>query len=343
MTLTKVVVIDTHTSAIGLAAHARQKFQQAAIVAAADFKTPYHLIQFVKALDPQVVFFAWRGALASILQTSLLSNLFVSSFPNTLIGILIPDVIGLDSERLRTETETLRFVDFYLVTSDQLREAYSRRFPDLFPPDLYRDLPDFELISNVKNETEKGISSDLIWVGNSKWGINQGLVDHKGFKQLLLPLLRQLGQGTVVDIIDSGEEAIPHKEVLRRIKNAKILLQTSKSEGTGLPLLEAAGLGRVAVTTDVGIAREFLLGPLEGLIVDRSVEGFLAGISYASKHYEQLSDLMLQRFDVYISEVSRDRIPLSLPVRAKVASRLNSRSAIIDYAKWFLRWVRSRE
>lgn len=337
--MTLAVVVDSRDSAIGLAAFARKNQQGSLILSSSDFMSEYHLIRAIEKINPRVIFFAWRGALVSILRSRAMSKLFRTTFPEVAIGLLIPDVIGLEPARINTEVELLKYVDFYLVTSVQLWDAYSQHVPDFPPLSLYRDLPDLELLSQVREESSCVIN-DFIWVGNSRWGSAQGKIDHKGLREVALPFLAQLGEKVKFEIIDSSVKRISHKQVLQRIKSSRILLQTSVSEGTGLPVLEAAGLGTVVVTTRVGIVNEFFLGPLAPLVVDRSQEGFAAGVTYASHHNRQLSKLMLERFDSYIAEVRKDRIPLLVPAKVKRESQLNSPYALLDHFKWLSRWIR---
>jgi glycosyltransferase involved in cell wall biosynthesis len=118
-----------------------------------------------------------------------------------------------------------------------------------------------DLINEVREYRDRSANSPpkIIWVGNSKWGKRFGFKDHKGMESLVVPLLtlnRQKGNPFEFEIIDSSKKRLTQREVLHRIRSADILIHTSKSEGTGLPILEALGLGTNVVTTAVGIATE---------------------------------------------------------------------------------------
>jgi glycosyltransferase involved in cell wall biosynthesis len=70
-------------------------------------------------------------------------------------------------------------------------------------------------------------------------------------------------------VIDSSIGFLDNHRVLEEIQSADVLVQTSASEGTGLPVIEAVGLGTLAITTKVGIAPEIFDGSLAGLICNR--------------------------------------------------------------------------
>jgi glycosyltransferase involved in cell wall biosynthesis len=101
----------------------------------------------------------------------------------------------------------------------------------------------------------------VLWVGNSKWGEWIGGLDHKGLSSVIVPAIEiaNLTEKIVtLEVIDSSVKKLSHREVLDRMGNADVILQFSESEGTGLPLLEGALQGAVPLTSDVGIAKEFI-------------------------------------------------------------------------------------
>jgi glycosyltransferase involved in cell wall biosynthesis len=150
--------------------------------------------------------------------------------------------------------------------------------------------------------------SGLIWVGNSLWGSNYGYVDHKGFAEIVQPLLKRNLPFIPFRIRDSSTNRAPNEKVLREIAKSEILIQTSAHEGTGLPLLEALGVGTVPITSDVGIASEVLTGELKHLIVERSTDSFERKILELGASTEQLSNLCISAFDFYIEKVSGETI-----------------------------------
>jgi glycosyltransferase involved in cell wall biosynthesis len=256
---------------------------------------------------------------------------------------LIPDLMGLTSKSVSKETRLIDFVDFYMVTSKELYSLYALRFPKKPPSGLYRDLPNLALINSLKNEGPSARKQRVIWVGNSKWGAHQGAVDHKGKNEVVLPLRDELRQKVDFKIIDSSEKRLSHETVLREIRDSLVLIQTSKTEGTGLPLLEAAGLGTVTITTDVGVASDFLQGELQILIVERSIEGFLEQIAFAFSNSAQLSKMLEERFEIYVEEVSRDSIPQPRDTKLKDLSLFPVQLSLISRIKWIRRRLLARQ
>ena len=337
-----LVIVDDHFSAIGLAASARKSEELIEVLAANDYYTPFMLLKAIEERKPTTVFFAWRGALRDILQCGWRPRRVFKKLNQVSIGVLIPDLMGLETGAISQETRIIDLVDFYMVTSKELYSLYSFRFPKKPPSGLYRDLPNLALIDSLKNENSSARKQRVIWVGNSKWGVHQGAVDHKGMNEVVIPLRDKLRQNIDFWLIDSTEKRLPHEMVLREIRDSKVLIQTSKTEGTGLPLLEAAGLGTITITTDVGVASDFLQGELQKLIVERSVEGFSVGIDYAFSNSTRLSKMLEERFKTYVDEVSRDFIPQLPNTKTKDLSLFSIQLGLIIRMKWFRRWLLAR-
>jgi glycosyltransferase involved in cell wall biosynthesis len=150
--------------------------------------------------------------------------------------------------------------------------------------------------------------SGIIWVGNSRWGSNYGYVDHKGYTEVVQPLLKRRLPLDPFRIRDSFIRRIPNDQVLREIAESEILIQASAHEGTGLPLLEALGVGTIPITSDVGIAREVLTGYLEHLIVERNVNSFEHKIKEISTQSIELSDLCISAFDSFTEKIGAETI-----------------------------------
>lgn len=340
--MTTLVVVDSHYSAIGLSAHARAKVTRDQVLSASDFISPYKLLSSIVNLEPTIVFFAWRGALLDMLSDGSNCRKKVAELHESAIGILIPDLQGLDSHGNDAESKLLNFVDFYLVTSSELNFLYSKHFPSKVPGGLYRDMPDTSGISKIKMRKDFKREKRIIWVGNSKWGQRQGKIDHKGMRLIVNPLIELLEEEVPFKVIDSSSHLLPHGVVLEEIRKSSILLQASKAEGTGLPLLEAAGLGTVVVTTNVGVAPEFLTGRLAKLIVEPDVSSFAAGIKYAFDNFSQLSALLEARFDSYINEIRSDSIQYSGPPKTKSIDSFTSSNSLLTRLKWIRRWFLAR-
>ena len=336
------IIIDNPTSAIGLAARARFDPDSQVILSASDFINPSMLLNAIRKCKPSTLFFAWRGALLIILEVKRNAKLFAGLTRDTTIGMLIPDLLGLFPENRHQEDLLLNYVDFYLVTSHELLREYRDNFPHVPPLGLYRDFPDVQKISEVRDSVNGEKSLDIIWVGNSRWGIHSGASDHKGLNEIFVPLKDKFKETLSFKFIDSSESKIPHIEVLKMIRGSRILLQTSKSEGTGLPLLEAAGLGTLVLTTKVGIAEYFLNGRLSELIVPRNVRDFAIEINRLIKDHEDFSQLLMRRFDQYIDEIKDDFIPSDVRPKLKDSNTLIRSWKTLSHVKWFRRWILAR-
>lgn len=336
--MTTLVIVDSHQSAIGLSAHARAKISGDQVLSASEFTSPYKLLKSIYKINPTIVFFAWRGALLDILGDSKKCQSTISEMHKTSIGILIPDLQGLQGNGIEAESKLLEFVDFYLVTSSELDILYSERFPSKLPSGLYRDMPDTSVINEVRKQTNTYREKRIIWVGNSKWGKRQGANDHKGLHSIVIPLIHLLKKEFPFKVIDSSTDLLPHEDVLLEIRKSSVLLQTSKAEGTGLPLLEAAGFGTVVVTTNVGIASEFLTDGLSKLIVEPNVNSFILGIKYAFDNLNRLSALLEERFESYINEIRSDSIQFSGVPKAKFFEKYSTSNSLLVRLKWVRRW-----
>ena len=150
----------------------------------------------------------------------------------------------------------------YYVTNLDLEQLYKKHFPSNYWPKVLHDLPNFELIERVLAiypDKEKNVTKKIIWIGNSKWGKRQGYIDHKRLKTTIEPLKRIfISHSNCFDleVIDSSKRAVSHLEALNRIRKSDFLLQTSVSEGSGIPILEALALKTICLSTPVGIANE---------------------------------------------------------------------------------------
>jgi hypothetical protein len=352
-----VIVVDSYKSALGFSALARQEYDDSVIfaahsrfvdskmeiLAANEFMTPFTLLKAIRERNPTAIFFAWRGALLDALNYGWRTRNLLRGLNDVSIGILIPDLVGLEIESRIMESKLIDLVDYYMVTSKDLYSQYTERFPEKLPAGLYRDMPDLELLQEVKNQNLNQPMNRVIWVGNSKWGAHHGAIDHKGFNQIVIPLKNELREVVEFKLIDSSAKRQSHEQVLQEIRKSKVLVQTSKAEGTGLPLLEAAGLGAVVVTTDVGIASDFLKGDLRQLIVERNIESFSAGIEYAFKNYQEFSKVIQERFESYIEEISLDSLPLPFSAKSKDLSLFSNKFDLLVKLKWFRRWLLAKK
>jgi hypothetical protein len=178
-----------------------------------------------------------------------------------IVGFLIPDHMSERSSHLKIDEQIIHRSDFYYVTNLKLFEYYKKIFPSKPPSRVIHDIPNVDLINQIRRSTPKlnNTTRKIIWVGNAKWGRAQGYNDHKGLATVVEPLrtiFRNHNNCMELIIIDSSKEFYEYSEVLLRIREADFLLQVSDSEGTGLPLVEALGLGTDVLTTKVGVSEE---------------------------------------------------------------------------------------
>jgi glycosyltransferase involved in cell wall biosynthesis len=236
----------------------------------------------------------------------------------------------------------LNYADYYLVTSRELFYEYKTVFPESPPRGLYRDFPDVALIQEFRSMQKSEKPIDVIWVGNSRWGIHHGIEDHKGLHEIVIPLENRFEGSLKFEYIDSAKLRIPHRNVLELIQASRILIQTSKSEGTGLPLLEAAGLGTIVLTTKVGISEDFLNGNLREFIVLRDVESFHSAITHVIDNTAELGMQLMSRFDEYVEEIRYDLLPKDVIPKLKASRSFNRYFTILSFSKWFRRWIIAR-
>ena len=337
------IVVDSATSAIGLSARSRHNASTEVIISAEDFPTCLGLVKAIKNSSATIVFFAWRGGLRNILQGRHSSKAFEHMIQGRTLGILIPDLLGLQPENIEDERKLLSYVDFYLVSSHELMERYLTVFRGSPPKGLYRDVPNVSAITEIRKTETSEVGVDVIWVGNSRWGIHYGMEDHKGFYGIVTPLMRRLEGKFTFTCIDSARLKVSHRKALELIHGSRILIQTSISEGTGLPLLEAAGLGTIVLTTEVGVARDFLKGRLSDLIIPRNIESFHSAITDVYKNNNELSRLLMNRFDEYVQEINRDSLPVDVIPKSKDSSLIICHITILNHLKWFRRWAIARK
>lgn len=277
-----VVVVDKRGSALWIAAKNRGKFDSYLVLAALDYSQPRYLVKAILSQHPNLVVFAWRECLRDISNDYFSMKMLRNTRENFTIGVVIPDHIEDSKFNFQRKFHPLTFSDYFLVTSQILFEIYgnSQFFSKL--AGILHDLPDYSYIEEL-NEKSRPIKSggSIIWVGNSKWGKKQGYRDHKGLKEIMKPafkLVQEKEPKYELIVIDSSIKRFENHSVLEMIQSADVLVQTSSTEGTGLPILEAMGLGTLVITTKVGVAPEILTGVLANQICERSPEAFAAKI-----------------------------------------------------------------
>jgi glycosyltransferase involved in cell wall biosynthesis len=259
------------------------------------------------------------------------------------IYLLVADFVGIHklSEK---EQRLIASADGFLVTSNLLRKAYLDNY-QINSIDLLHDLPDLDQHSRIRNTNTDNVPKKIIWVGNSKWGERLGFKDHKGLNKLAIPvfnILKTLDKNIEIRIIDSADSRIENSRVLDEIQEAACLLVTSDSEGTALPILEAAALGTPVVSVDVGIAGEILTGELSDQIVNRDPEYIAGRIIETIRNRESISPLFQKNWEVYksIAEVELENLMYNLGM-VGLWRRSKPKNQIVPFIVWLLRRVRS--
>ncbi len=299
---TKVLlVVDTKNSAMGISASRFAKLSGCEIVSALEFSNPKSFLEYVGRQRPEKIIFVRRRILLEILEMKKTHENLMSLKKNIGFYFVIADHLGLEQKYLSQEKVLFDFSNGYFTTSKILFNKYNDIYPNFPPVDLYRDLPNLDNIKKVQSESIEKNPYQVVWVGNSAWGRNYGFNDHKGLKSLVEPLMKKMkiskSEFSFV-IIDSNSRPISNIEVLREIARSSFLIQTSQSEGTGLPVLEALSMGTIPITTDVGVAGEVLKGSFAANIVDGNVNAFETRL-VAVTHMPNVKDDLVSIFEDY--------------------------------------------
>lgn len=342
MTQKIAIVVDSEHSALGTAAISRSKLLNAEVIFALDFQSPKKLLERLLSKNLDLILFTWRQSLIDILNVSVTSNLNLLRRKCTLV-VLIPDHLGESEKFQKEELRLLKYVDYYLVTSQKLFNFYSQLSGTPEPAGIFHDIPNVELIRQVREKTLVKCQNQAIWVGNSKWGYRQGFKDHKGFNSVIQPL-RSMFSGhshcTSLVVIDSAIDRKSNMETLQIIQESGVLLQTSMNEGTGLPVLEALGLGTTPISTDVGIAKEILVN-FSNLIVAPDPEVIHSTIHKERTHPSLSENEAINIFENFIALISKETFPahernMNILVPWKKTSWVNQ---IVLLLKWRTRYL----
>lgn len=307
-----VVVVDKKGSALWIAAQNRGKFDSYVVLAALDYPQPRFLVKAILSLHPGLVVFAWRECLRDISNDYLSMKMLRNTMENISIGVVVPDHIEDSKSHLQRNFHPLTFSDYFLVTSKILFEVYGESSFVAQLAGVLHDLPDYDYIEKLNQQsfpTKSGKS--IIWVGNSKWGKNHGYLDHKGLEEIMKPafeLVKEREPKAELIVIDSSNERFSNHRVLEMIQSADVLVQTSASEGTGLPILEAIGLGTLVITTNVGVAPEILTGVLTNQICERNPEAFAAKILSAVQMEKMPDGLLHETFRNFLKNCRTESI-----------------------------------
>lgn len=163
----------------------------------------------------------------------------------------------------------------YVTSSQKLYEIYCENDRIKNPWGILGDTFDEKLFYPQKQERwkETAASSFVVgWVGNSAWNHklrdeNGNQIDFKGFHTILMPVIEELqkeGYQIETYYADKNTNFIPNDKMPEYYHKLNVYVCVSITEGTPKPLLEAMGCGVPVITTDVGIAKEYM-GPKQSI------------------------------------------------------------------------------
>ncbi len=335
--------MDKLDSGLGISALARSNaLPEIDVIPALDFSSPGALLKRIHSGSYSTVIFSWRFLAWELLSMRRSSRVLAKIARTAKITVLIPDHLGMENFLREREQRLLDVVDGYFVSSKILFDWYQKMHPENFLGVIH-DLPNVDLIRSLRKASLFNQEThQIIWIGNSQWGRKYGFEDHKGLKCVVLPLKSELPPGYELIEVDSGQRALSNREVLELLARSQVLIQPSASEGTGLPVLEAAGLGVVPVSTCVGIAPELLDGELQNLIVDRNVDDFLVGVLWAVENRTWISNQLINRFEKFVKDSLTERMEVDLSLERKLGSMNESFSMRVNIRiKWSARFVKN--
>ncbi len=253
-----LIVSDTKNSAISTSSRMWADKLNANIVYALEFPTLAKLIKAI-SLNYSWVFFTWRGSLEMILKDKYLTSQLNELSKEMVLFFSVPDHIDLSIAGNVNSNPIYEYADGFTVVSRRLQNSYAELQHIAVTPFYLPDFPNTKLVQDIREMNLPKSKNSVIWVGNSRWGESLGFQDHKGYVSKFRRIIELSVKRSIpltFKVIDRGKSFVPHRETLMEIAKSSFLLQTSASEGTGLPVLEALAFGTFPLTTDVGINRE---------------------------------------------------------------------------------------
>jgi hypothetical protein len=342
------IIVDRMDSGLGIAANGRAEVdKRISVIPALSFSSPERLLKRLEIEEYDDVIFSWRYLLLEIFADSKL-NARLSDLRNyTQIGILIPDYQGFSNNGVELnyrEDSLLERVDYFHVTNFDLEQRYLRTNHCNKYSGVLHDLTAIQDILATRrlnlNRRKK-----ILWIGNSKWGTRSGYVDYKGYIRVIQPIIKNLSDKSSeyeVEIVDLARKKLSHKCVLHKIATSEILLVASDYEGTGLPILEAIGLGTYVISTNVGIAPEILIDSRVGIILNQDPSEFLSVI--VGFEYQANDQITEELFHDYVSRAMTENIGR----KGNVNIHTNLHGNVTQYdlrmrLKWFFRYLKNLE
>lgn len=336
-----IYVVDKKGSALHTAATSRVTLSDGKILIANEYKSPHHLLEVICKEKKGIVLFCWRKALADIVSSRKSLKLYKQINNMFIFAFLIPDHMGLETGFERIENRLMQASDYYVVTSKILFDEYSARYPTQPPMAIFHDLPNTQLIEEIRQKFQKKDNNKIriLWVGNSRWGHHQGYKDHKGLNGYIKPLqefINKQKNNFSLEIIDSSTENLSQFETLKRIHDSDILIQVSRNEGTGLAILEAIGLETFVLTTKVGIAAEVFSDDDPQILFDKSVAGIFTKIEDQANCNS--TKPLREKYEKYIENAKQENLVYFKKTQKLIAAD-SQRSNLIIYAFWFYRFI----
>ena len=127
-----------------------------------------------------------------------------------------------------------------------------------------------ELLELFVKNGDKVKKGDPICVLNNKKAI-----DFKGFHTVLTPVIQELkdeGYNIETYYADKNTNFIPNDKMCDYYSKIDVYICVSITEGTPRPLIEAMGCGVPIITTDIGVAKEYLgIKQKEYIISERKI------------------------------------------------------------------------
>lgn len=200
----------------------------------------------------------------------------------------IPFIVSFNKDHRSRQKE---FYDVIRVADLTIINNFARYIADGIQPKTVNisngvDLETFRVLPGFQRELKS------LWTGGT------GAAKLKGYHEVIVPLQQYMNRhGMVhsfrpVTAIDPDQVLGTEKQVAW-YNRGTFVLNASASEGTPCTMLEGMACGCIPITTEVGNVPEIIEHQVNGMVVDRTGEGFLQGIEYATKHRERMSQAAL--------------------------------------------------
>jgi glycosyltransferase involved in cell wall biosynthesis len=176
-------------------------------------------------------------------------------------------------------------------------EQFSEQYLDdcLFVTTPARSLR--KVLAQVKNEVfvcPNGFEPALFRPGPARTGpLKIGWVGNpndatKGLKDILIPSIQETWA------LQATTGRWSRSRVARLYQTVDVIAIASLAESQPLPLIEGMASGCFPVTCNVGIVPEVVLSGVNGLVVERSIEGFRSAFEWCSSRLERIREAGLR-------------------------------------------------